>query len=94
MNELLKSRLSPSLGCVDKSIAIAEPELAAFIAAVTESFGPEMAKVAADEWVQEVLSIDSLPEATNRGWRRLITLKVLGNLVDRTSGYERWAVGA
>jgi hypothetical protein len=91
--ELLQFRLLARVTCVDKAIAVAGPELAAFIAAVSKSLGPGMAKVAVDEWIQEVLSIDSLPGPTIAEWR-FITLKVLVRLVGRTSGHEPRAVGA
>ena len=50
--------------------AMAERELGAFIAAVTELFGSEQAKIAADDWIEEfVLTIDNsrLPADRHRG---------------------------
>ena len=48
--------------------AIAERELGAFIRAVTESFGPEQARLAADDWVDELELMDALPGPTGREW--------------------------
>jgi hypothetical protein len=47
---------------------IAERELAAFIRAVTELFGPEQARLAAEGWVDELELMDALPGPTRRDW--------------------------
>jgi hypothetical protein len=47
---------------------IAERELGAFIGAVTELFGPEQARLATEDWVEEVESMDALPGPTRREW--------------------------
>ena len=49
-------------------MAIAERELGAFIMAVTELFGPEQARLAADDWVDELELMDALPGPTRRDW--------------------------
>ena len=49
-------------------MVIAERELGAFIRAVTELFGPEQARLAAEDWVDEVESMDALPGPTRRDW--------------------------
>ena len=49
-------------------MAIAERELGAFIRAVTELFGPEQARLAADDWVDELELMDTLPGPTRRDW--------------------------
>jgi hypothetical protein len=50
-------------------MVIAEQELAAFITTVTELFGPEQARLAAEDWVEELELMDSLPGPTSREWR-------------------------
>jgi hypothetical protein len=50
-------------------MVIAERELAAFIRAVTELFGPEQARLAAEDWVDELELMDALPGPTRRDWR-------------------------
>jgi hypothetical protein len=45
-------------------MAIAERELGAFIRAVTELFGPEQARLAAEDWVDELELVDTLPGPT------------------------------
>jgi hypothetical protein len=47
----------------------AERGLGAFIRAVTELFGPEQARLAAEDWVDELESTDALPGSTGRDWR-------------------------
>ena len=37
--------------------------------AVTELFGPEQARVAAEDWVDELEFVDILPEPAGRDWR-------------------------
>ena len=50
-------------------MAIAEGHLGAFMRAVTELFGPEQAGLAAEDWVDELESMDALPGPTIRDWR-------------------------
>ena len=50
-------------------MVIAERELGAFIRAVTELFGPEQARLAAEDWVDELEFVDILPEPGGRDWR-------------------------
>ena len=50
-------------------MVIAERELGAFITAVTELFGPEQARLAAEDWVNELKLIDAPPGPTRREWR-------------------------
>jgi len=49
-------------------MAIAERELGAFIRAVTELFGPEQARLAAKDWVDELELMDALPGPTTHDW--------------------------
>ena len=47
-------------------IHMAERELASFIGAVTEVFGPEQARLSADDWLDESELMDSPPRSTSR----------------------------
>ena len=49
-------------------MVIAVRELGAFIRAVTELYGPEQARLAADAWVNELELMDALPGPTRRDW--------------------------
>ncbi len=55
-------------------MTMAERELSAFFNAVTQLFGSEQADLSAEEWLYELIEIDSLPTSA-REWR-LITAKV------------------
>jgi len=48
---------------------LAERELSAFIAAVTDLFGPEQARASAEDWLEESELMDSPPRSTARDWR-------------------------
>jgi hypothetical protein len=49
-------------------VVIAERELGAFIRAVTELFGQEQARLAAEDWVDELELADALPGPAWRDW--------------------------
>ena len=49
-------------------LVIAERELGAFIRAVTDLFGPEQARLSAEDWVDELELMDALPGPTRRDW--------------------------
>jgi hypothetical protein len=49
-------------------MVIAKRELGAFIRAVTELFGPEQARLAAEDWVDELELMDALPGPARRDW--------------------------
>jgi hypothetical protein len=49
-------------------MVIAERELGAFIRAVTELFGPEQARLATEDWVEQVELMDELPGPIRREW--------------------------
>ena len=55
-------------------MTMAERELSAFFNAVTQLFGTEQAEVSAEDWLHELIAMDSLPTSA-REWR-LITAKV------------------
>ena len=66
-------------------MAMAERELAAFMAAVTSSYGSEQAAVAAEDWIDEIESMDELPGLKSRDWR-CITIAAGARLANRLSG--------
>jgi hypothetical protein len=59
----------------------AERELAAFLRAVKELFGPEQAELAVEDWLQEFVAISGQPVAT-REWRR-VTVNAARRLAGR-----------
>ena len=63
-------------------IHLAERELASFIGAVTGLFGPEQAKLSAEDWLEESELIDSPPRSTSRDWRA-VTIAASARLANR-----------
>jgi hypothetical protein len=69
--------------CEDQ-INMAERELSAFIGAVTELFGPEQAKLSAEDWLDESEKIDTARRSTPRDWRAA-TIAASARLANRLS---------
>jgi hypothetical protein len=63
-------------------IHLAERELASFIGAVKELFGPEQALLSAEDWLDESELMDSPPRSTNRDWRA-VTVAASARLANR-----------
>jgi hypothetical protein len=63
-------------------IHLAERELASFIGAVTELFGPAQAQLSADDWLGESEVMDSPPRSTSRDWRA-VTVAAVARLASR-----------
>jgi len=61
---------------------LAERELAAFIEAVKRLFGPEQARLAAEDWLDECDLMDSPPRSTGRDWRA-VTVAASARLAKR-----------
>ena len=72
--------------CEDQ-INMAERELSAFILAVTELFGPEQARLSAEDWVNESERMDSPPRTTSRDWRA-VTVAASARLANRLGDAE------
>ena len=62
---------------------LAERELSAFFHAITQLFGPELAKRSAEDWLHELIEIDGMPTSV-REWR-LLTAKVSARLANRVN---------
>ena len=71
--------------CEDQ-VNMAERELSAFMLAVTELFGPEQARLSAEDWLDESEQMDSPQRATSRDWRA-VTVTALARLA--TGGLQR-----
>jgi len=84
MNQLTinKPPRNHDLDCAGVS-TMAEHELTALFSAVTELFGPEVAELSAEEWLQELVATDGLPSSA-REWRR-ITLNICRRLAVRVN---------
>jgi hypothetical protein len=64
--------------CADL-MTMAQRELSAFIRAVTDLFGSEQARLSAEDWLDELASMDCLPGSTSRDWRA-VTIAALARL--------------
>jgi hypothetical protein len=84
MNPIATYKLSKisSPSCAD-FMTMAERELAAFLNAVTQLFGPEERELSAEDWLQELNNTERLPAST-REWRSL-TAKASTRLAGRVS---------
>lgn len=63
-------------------IHVAERELASFIRAVMELFGPEEASLSTEDWLDESELMDSPPRSTSRDWRA-VTVAASARLASR-----------
>jgi hypothetical protein len=63
---------------------MAQRELGAFLYAVSDSYGPEEADIAAQDWLDELKLLDCEPEHTPRDWR-LVTIAAAGRLSKRVN---------
>jgi len=63
---------------------VAERELASFLAAVTELYGPAQARFAAGDWLEEADLMDSPPRSEVRDWRS-VTIAASARLASRVN---------
>ena len=70
---------------------LAERELSSFTAAVTELYGPEQARISAEDWLDESDLMDSPPRSELRDWRA-VTIAASARLANRLNGVRQtWA---
>lgn len=74
---------SSDSSCADQ-IHLAERELSAFVRAVTQLYGSEEAKLAAEDWLDESELMDSPPRLTDRNWRA-VTIAASARLANQLS---------
>lgn len=63
---------------------LAERELSSFITVVTRLYGPEQARVSAEDWLEESDLMDSPPRSEPRNWRA-VTIAASARLADRVN---------
>ena len=66
----------------EEQTLLAERELSSFIAAVTELYGPEQARLSEKDWLDESDSMDRPPFSTERDWRA-VTIGASARLASR-----------
>ena len=72
----------------DEQMHLAERELSAFIAAVTKLYGPEQARLSAEDWLDESDLMDSAPRSEVRDWRA-VTIAASARLASRIDASQR-----
>ena len=68
----------------EEQTQLAERELSSFIAAVTELYGPEQARLSEQDWLDESDLMDEPPFSTERTWRA-VTIAASARLAKRVS---------
>ena len=68
----------------EEQTCLAERELSSFIAAVTELYGPEQARLSAEDWLGESDLMDSPPRSEGRNWRS-VTIAASSRLANRVN---------
>lgn len=66
----------------EEHVRLAERELACFFAAATKLYGPEQARLSAEDWLEEWDLADCPPRAKVRDWRA-ITIAASARLANR-----------
>ena len=67
-----------------KLMTMAERELGVFISAVTELFGLEQVRLAVEDWLDELVLMETVPGLTSRDWRS-ITIAASARLANRVN---------
>lgn len=88
IEEILYTRKLPHRATCAELMIMAERELAAFIAAVTELYGVEEAWMSAEVWLDELATLNTLPGSASRDWR-MVTIAALARLATRLTATKR-----
>jgi hypothetical protein len=65
----------------------AERELSAFLSSVTQLFGPEQARLSAEDWLEELELMDRPPRSTTGDWRS-VTIAASARLAGRVDAAQ------
>lgn len=68
----------------EEQVHIAERELSSFLAAVTQLYGPEQARLSAEDWLDESVLMDGPPRSEARNWRA-VTIAASARLAHRVN---------
>lgn len=66
----------------EKQMYLAERELSSFLAAVTDLYGPEQARLSAEDWLDESALMESASRSEARHWRA-VTIAASACLANR-----------
>jgi hypothetical protein len=70
----------------DEQMHLAERELSSFMTAVTNLYGPDQARLSAEDWLEESELIDSPPRSEARDWRA-VTIAASARLANRVRAW-------
>ncbi len=79
-----------SAGSYSEQLEQADREFSAFIGAVTKLYGPEQARLSAEDWLDEAKETDSPPWSADRDWRA-VTIAASARLANRLDEVRRRA---
>ncbi|ABF41442.1 hypothetical protein Acid345_2441 [Candidatus Koribacter versatilis Ellin345] len=68
----------------DEKTHMAARELSSFIAAVSQQYGPQQARLSAEDWLEELDHMEGTSPCDNRNWRA-VTIAASARLADRLS---------
>jgi hypothetical protein len=80
----MNQRESFSNSIYEEQTHLAERELSAFNSAVTKLYGPEEARLSAEDWLEESELMDSPPRSEVRNWRA-VTIAASARLANRVN---------
>lgn len=69
----------------EEQVHLGERELSSFVSAVTKVYGPEQARLSAQDWLDESDLIDHPTLSIERHWRA-VTIAASARLADRLNG--------
>jgi hypothetical protein len=81
---LMNEQQSFSNSIYEEQTLLAERELSSYIAAVTKLYGPEQARISAEDWLDESDLIDGPPRSEARDWRS-VTIAASARLANRVT---------
>ena len=76
-----------SYSIYEEQTHLEEHEFTAFVSSVTELFGPEEARSAAEDWLEEADLIDEPPRSIFRDWRS-VTIAASARLSSRINAQQ------
>ncbi len=68
----------------EELVHLAERELSSFVSAVKELYGPELATLSAEDWLDESELMDGPPRSELRNWRA-VTIAASARLANRVN---------
>ena len=80
----MNGRDSFSDSIYEEQMHLAERELSSFLAAVTELYGPDQARLSAEDWLEESELMEIPPRSEARNWRT-VTIAAAARLANQVN---------